>query len=195
LKPARKIRRASIGLALALSVTVSAGATSSAPEKSGRRTPCSAARDLISPSTYYGIDLVPTKRIPGTGLAKGTGRVTFTSSPFGVSVSPAGTYVYDLALTVERLEPPKKGAYTAWVSTPNLDQIKRLGAFDENFALAGRVDWNKFLVIVTLEPSDEATDTWQGPIILRGMSRSGLMHTLAGHGPYDQEPCATYGFP
>jgi hypothetical protein len=29
---------------------------------------------------------------------------------------------------------------------------------------------------------------------MRGMSRSGRMHTLAGHGPFEAEPCAKYGF-
>jgi hypothetical protein len=183
------------GVGLVLSLIFSLGAASPGLEKSGSRSPCSAAvRDLIGTSTYYEIALVTTKRIAGTGLAKGTAQVNFAASPFGISVSPEGSYIYDLKLQVERLKPSKKGVYTAWVSTPNLDEIKRLGVFDDSFALSARVEWNKFLVIITLEPSAEATDTWQGPIILRGISRSGLMHTLAGHGPFEMEPCATYGF-
>ena len=191
----RQTRRALVGLSLALSFTSSPGATSPTPEESGLSSPCSAAiRDLIETSSYYEIALVTTKRVAGTGLAKGTARVNFAASPFGVSVSPKGSYIYDLELQIERLAPPKKGVLTTWVSTPELDQIKRLGTLDESFALSGRVEWNKFLVIITLEPSTEPTDTWQGPIILRGMSRSGLMHTMAGHGPFELEPCATYGF-
>jgi len=191
----RQTRRALVGISLALSLAFSLGATSPAPKKSAPRSPCSAAvRDLIGISSYYEIALVTTKRVAGTGLAKGTAQVNFAASPFGVAVSPEGSYIYDLELQIERLKPPKKGVYTAWVSTPNLDEIKRLGVFDESFALSARVEWNKFLIVITLEPSAEATDTWQGPIILRGMSRSGLMHTLAGHGPFELEPCATYGF-
>lgn len=191
----RQTRRALVGISLAISLASSLGATSPAPEKSGPRSLCSAAaRDLIGTSTYYEIALVTTKRVAGTGLAKGTAQVNFAASPFGVSVSPEGSYIYDLKLQVERLKPSKKGVYTAWVSTPNLDEIERLGVFDESFTLSARVEWNKFLVIITLEPSAQATDTWQGPIILRGISRSGLMHTLAGHGPFELEPCATYGF-
>ena len=178
------------GVGLVLSLILSLGAASPAPEKSSPRSPCGAAvRDLIGNSTYYEIALVTTKRVAGTGLAKGTAQVKFAASPFGVSVSPEGSYIHDLKLQVERLKPSKKGVYTAWVSTPNLDEIKRLGVFDDSFALSARVEWIKFL-----EPSAEATDTWQGPIILRGISRSGLMHTLAGHGPFELEPCATYGF-
>jgi hypothetical protein len=29
---------------------------------------------------------------------------------------------------------------------------------------------------------------------MRGMSRSGMMHTMAGHGPFQQENCARYGY-
>ncbi|HZD06335.1 MAG TPA: hypothetical protein VE173_15600, partial [Longimicrobiales bacterium] len=59
----------------------------------------------------------------------------------------------------------------------------------------GRSSWNKFLVVVTLEPTDGSdASTWSGPIVLRGMSRSGAMHTMAGHGPFQQEKCAAYGY-
>jgi len=35
---------------------------------------------------------------------------------------------------------------------------------------------------------------WTGPVVMRGMSRSGLMHTMAGHGAFEQENCAAYGY-
>ena len=35
---------------------------------------------------------------------------------------------------------------------------------------------------------------WTGPIVIRGMSRSGMMHTMAGHGPFEEENCAAYGY-
>jgi hypothetical protein len=96
---------------------------------------------------------------------------------------------------VDRLTLVRKGAYVAWVSTPSLDQVQRLGVLDENMQVKGTVTWNKFLVIITLEPSaDDLGERWQGPVVLRGMSRSGMMHTMAGHGPFETEPCAVYGF-
>ncbi|MGD2070011.1 MAG: hypothetical protein PVI57_15165, partial [Gemmatimonadota bacterium] len=59
----------------------------------------------------------------------------------------------------------------------------------------GRVEWNKFLVVITLETVDDpSADAWSGPIALRGMSRSGKMHTMAGHGPFQQENCAAFGY-
>lgn len=159
---------------------------------------CSAAAAKLAdlPSSYYSIELVPTKRVPGTGRAVGRGNVIFSSSPYGVAVSTKGTYRYDLSLTIERdtIKPPREGVYTAWVASEELDRIKRLGPLTDRLQVSGSVDWNKFLVVVTLEPSEEPGDVWKGPIVMRGMSRSGLMHTLAGHGPYEQEPCAKYGF-
>ncbi len=146
------------------------------------------------PPAYYAIDLVPTRNLPGLGRSEGTAHVSFAPSPFGIALSPDGRYVYDLALATERLPTPKAGVYVVWVATPSLDQIRRLGVLDAG-RLKGRVDWNKFLVVVTLEPSADALGAiWQGPIIMRGLSRSGLMHTMAGHGPFQQEPCAQYGY-
>jgi hypothetical protein len=150
------------------------------------------------PSSYYGIEMVPTKRVPGTGAGRGVGIVTFSRSPYGVSVSSDGTYRVDVRLVLDKLKPPKKGTLTAWATKDDLSEVTRLGALDESFRASGQVDWSKFLLVVTLEPtsnpSEAASDRWRGPVVMRGMSRSGLMHTLAGHGPYEKEPCAKYGF-
>ncbi|MFQ5570764.1 MAG: hypothetical protein ACE5G0_13855 [Rhodothermales bacterium] len=156
---------------------------------------CAVAHRGTDPPAYYQIDLVSTKRLPGTRQAKGVSRVTFATSPFGVAISPEGSYVYTLELSIEHLAPASQGAYVAWVSTPSLDKIKPLGTLDAQMRASGRVAWNKFLVIITLEPSADALgETWQGPVVLRGMSRSGMMHTMAGHGPFQQEPCAAFGY-
>ena len=158
---------------------------------------CSAASAVAIPdlpSNYYGIDMVPTKRVPGTGAGVGIGVVTFSKSPYGVSVTPDGTYVVDVQLVLDRIKQPKRGVLTAWATKDDLSEVKRLGTLDASFRASGQVGWNKFLLVVTLEPSAEPTDIWSGPVVMRGMSRSGLMHTLAGHGPYEKEPCAKYGF-
>ncbi len=144
---------------------------------------------------YYKITLVPTRRVPGARRATGAAAVTFTPSPFGISISPKGNYVYNLDISIENLPPAREGAYVVWVSTADLDQIKRLGTLDDAMKISGQVHWNKYLVIITLEPSANVTgDIWQGPVVLRGMSRSGMMHTMAGHGPFQQEPCASFGY-
>ncbi len=147
------------------------------------------------PPVYYAIKLVTTKRVSGARQATGVANLTYASSPFGVAISPRGTYVYNLDIQVEKISARKKGVYAVWVTTPDLDQTKRLGILDEHMRVRGQVDWNKFLVVISLETTDNPDATsWSGPIVLRGMSRSGLMHTMAGHGPFQQEPCAVYGF-
>lgn len=191
------------GLLPAVAVALSLAAASFAAEEVGshwstgfgyRGTACSAAAIPEVPEAYYGIDLVPTKRVPGTGAGSGLGEVSFADSPFGVSVSDEGEYVYDIAIRLERLKPPKTGKLTAWVAKSDLSEVASLGPLDGELRVRGRVAWNKFLVVVTLEPEGELGNGWRGPIVMRGMSRSGMMHTLAGHGPFEKEPCAKYGF-
>ena len=50
------------------------------------------------------------------------------------------------------------------------------------------ITFNKFLVFVTQE-DDAAVERWQGRILLRGISPSGRMHSMAGHGPFATEAC------
>ena len=144
---------------------------------------------------YYEIDLVGTRKVRGARMAKGAAAVTYAASPFGVAISGSGTYVVDLNLAMENVELEPGMSLAGWVTTPQLDQIKPLGRFDANMKLNGQTDWNKFLVVVSLESaSGDLPDMWSGPIVARGMSRSGLMHTMAGHGPFETEPCAVYGY-
>jgi hypothetical protein len=151
--------------------------------------------EATAPSDYYAIELVPTGRVPGTRLSKGVAYTTAATSPFfGVALAPSGEYVHDLDVRVEGLKPLEQGAYIVWVTDTDITQVVRLGALDDNLRLRGEARWNKFLVVLTREPTDGPADAWQGPVIMRGMSRSGRMHTLAGHGPFEAEPCAKYGF-
>jgi hypothetical protein len=146
------------------------------------------------PPEYYAIPLVTTKNIPGTAFTRGAADITFASSPFAVAVAPDGSYTYDVHVRLDDLPEPRRGGYVAWVTTTQVDEIERLGAL-ENGQVTGQVRWNKFLVVVTLEDEPEAdAERWSGPIAFRGMSRSGKMHTMAGHGPFEEERCATYGY-
>ena len=155
---------------------------------------CSAAAFANIPSPYYGIELVSTKRVPGTARSKGVGRIQYQASPFGISIDSKGNYVYEVTVSVENLKKPRKGAYVAWLTASDLSEVRALGELSEGSA-KGPVAWNKFLVVVTLEPdAEDLGATWKGPIVMRGMSRSGLMHTLAGHGPFETEPCSKYGY-
>ncbi len=160
-------------------------------------TPTTTARapDSAPGAPYYAVDLVTTKNLAGTGRARGTGRVTFAASPFGVALAADGSYRYDVDLRLTGMSRPEGGTLVAWITTPQVDRVRRLGAFDDDLGVRGEVSWNKFLVVVTLEAGDDpSAQTWSGPIVARGMSRSGAMHTMAGHGPFQQERCAKYGY-
>ena len=187
-----------VGLAafeLPLVPTVAPLQASAAAVPAGLGNPCSMT-DLPTPNLpYYAIEMVKTGRVPGTGRSRGIGQASFARSPFGVSITPDGTYIYDLTIGFERLKTQKQSHYTVWLTTSEIDQVKRLGVLDRNGSVSGRVEWNKYLVVLTLEPEDDPGATkWSGPIVSRGLSRSGMMHTMAGHGPYENEPCAKYGF-
>ena len=144
---------------------------------------------------YYRFPMVSTRRVPGTGNATGVGEVAFAQSPYGIALGPDGSYQYDFTVRFERLGPARGGAYVVWASTPELDHVVQIGEMTDPAGFSGKVIWNKFLVVVTLEPAfDPAASMWSGPIVIRGMSRSGMMHTMAGHGPFEQENCAAYGY-
>jgi hypothetical protein len=144
---------------------------------------------------YYQFPLVPTGRVPGTGNATGVGEILFPHTPWGVALTGDGSYLYDFTIRFARLRPPRTGAYVVWVTTPTLDRVSLSGELTNPEAYSGRVAWNKFLVVVTHEPAfDPEATTWTGPVVIRGMSRSGMMHTMAGHGPFEQENCAAFGY-
>jgi hypothetical protein len=145
---------------------------------------------------YYAVELVTTKNIPGTGYARGVAEVAASgASPFSVQLGEDGSYVYDVSIALDRMKPPAEGQLVAWVTTTDLAGVQRLGALDANLRTTGSVSWNQFLVVVTLETSaaPEAA-AWQGPVVLRGMSRSGMLHTMVGHGAFQQENCAMWGY-
>ncbi len=151
--------------------------------------------ELAASNDYYEIDLVTTRKVSGARLAKGVGEVSYAQSPFGISLSEDGSYLVNIDVSMSNVKLADDKALVAWVTTPQLDQIIRLGQLDENLKVSGQTDFNKFLLVITLEPRDmEPGAMWTGPVVSRGMSRSGLMHTMAGHGPFETEPCAVYGY-
>lgn len=151
---------------------------------------------ISSPVPYYGFPLVTTKNVPGTGRGNGTVEVTFVEqSPFGVSITENGSYEYQLDISLNRINIKGGGNLVAWVTTRDLSEIERIGVLNENQNIQGIVDWNKYLVVITLEQdAPESAPRWRGPIVMRGMSRSGMMHTMVGHGVLQEENCFAYGY-
>lgn len=145
---------------------------------------------------YYALELLTTRNIPGTGVARATAEVSLPSaSPFSVALTTDGSYAYDVSVSLERMRAPRQGRLVAWVTTRELDHVERIGALDDSLRASGSVSWNKFIVLVTRESSDDPNqEMWAGPVVFRGMSRSGMMHTMVGHGALAQENCAAYGY-
>ena len=164
--------------------------------KPASASPDEALRCLHSDPSYYAIDLITTKNIPGTGLAKGTATVTLPeSSPFAVALAADGSYEYRVDVSLKRAKTPRSGHLVAWVTTPDLELVARLGTLDSDFRTSGLVRWNKFIVVITHEAEDDqAAQRWSGPVAFRGMSKSGAMHTMVGHGALQQENCAAWGY-
>ena len=135
------------------------------------------------------VDLVPTAHANG---AHGAVTMRFAQSPFGVSVTDDGHHVYHAEVRTSGLA-AGGDALVVWAATPSLDEVKKLGTLSADGTLAGTIAFNKFLVFVTAEASADVA-RWAGPILLRGISPSGRMHTMAGHGPFQGESCAKWGF-
>ena len=110
------------------------------------------------------------------------------SSPYGVALSSDGSYRYHVEISVEDLPDPGDGANVVWVATPELDRHRKLGALGSSGTASGEVNWNKFLVFVTAEPSADV-ESWSQRILLSALAPSGSLQTTAGHGPFSGEPC------
>ncbi|MDG2283160.1 MAG: hypothetical protein P8L45_08550 [Longimicrobiales bacterium] len=179
-----------------LALLASFGASVLSGAEAGASLPHAPAAVCTDGSSYYAFELVTTKNIPGTGLATGAVEASVAAtSPFSVQLSADGSYAYDLHVSLDRMNVPREGQLVAWVTTPDIDQIVRMSALDEHLRASGRVDWNKYIVVITLEASDDPDqEIWTGPIVMRGMSRSGMMHTMVGHGALQQENCAAFGY-
>lgn len=145
-----------------------------------RRAPAGTAACEAAP---HRVELDATGRAPG---ASGWMDLRFGDAPYGIAVTEDGSYRYGISVRVTSV--PGKwsdSALVAWAATPNLDRHVRLGAVGEDGVVEGEVSWNKFLVFVTAE-SSAGVETWQGPVLMKATSPSGNMHTMAGHGIYQQ---------
>ncbi|MDH3223458.1 MAG: multicopper oxidase family protein [Gemmatimonadota bacterium] len=129
----------------------------------------SASRDLYC--------VVLTAR-PGLEGMSGVVELGIPHSPFGVAVDAAGRHLYDAALTLEGL--PAAGDlgpyrhYVAWLTTPVFDPVINLGAVENGRQELGRIDLQKFMVLITAEDRTDGDD-WAGRLVLRGASPSARM--------------------
>jgi hypothetical protein len=121
---------------------------------------------------------------PKTPNARGTARLIFAPSPFGVAVTADGHASYDVQLSLSGLPEPSAlgpyAAYVAWGVTTDLKQWRRLGPVGNGEFTVGTIEFNKFLLVVAAE-SDSAATKHAGPVALSGTSPSGWLQTFLSH--------------
>ena len=137
----------------------------------------------------YDFRLRATSRARG---AAGVGKLLPAHSPFGFPLTAEGFPVYDLELNLWGLRPPPSSTpsatYVAWLTTPELDRTEKLGPVEPSGSFRfGVSTMNKFILMVTLEASADVVKR-RGPIVLRGISPSGLMQSFASHELFDNMP-------
>ncbi len=134
---------------------------------------CETRQEVGQPAPdLHCIELFPGARSPG---ARGIVRMIPAPSPFGVAVDVHGVHRWSLSLEAEALpDPASLGPYrsfVAWVTTPLLRPVLRLGEVAEGRTELGPVALDKFLVLVTAEASATGEEP-EGPTLLRGTSPS-----------------------
>jgi hypothetical protein len=133
------------------------------------------------PSGPYDIQLQNTPKTPN---AQGSARLIFAQSPFGVAVTADGHAIYDVQLSLSGLpEPSTLGPYTAYVAwgvTTDLKNWRRLGPVTNGNSTVGRIEFNKFMLVIAAE-SDSAATKHAGAIALSGTSPSGWLQTFLSH--------------
>jgi hypothetical protein len=146
-----------------------------------RRFAAIAVAAIVLPLGPYDIMLLNTPRAPA---AKGTARLVWAQSPFGVTVTADGRASYDVQVSLTGLPEPSSlgpySTYVAWVATTNLDQWHRLGPVKNGSSTVGKVELNKFMFVITAEASATPAER-KGPTVLHGISPSGWLQSMITH--------------
>jgi suppressor of ftsI len=97
------------------------------------------------------------------------------AGPFTVDVTSSGVLRFSPVITLEGLPAPASlgpySTYVAWVATPVMDQVRRLGEVRNGRAQLPTIDLDKFIILVTAERSAAVTSP-TGRFVLRGASPS-----------------------
>ena len=129
----------------------------------------------------FDIPLFNTAKAPS---AQGKARLVFASSPFGVAVTADGRASYDVQVDASGLPEPSTlggyAVYVAWAATTDLTRWTRLGVVRNGHSVVGHAELNKFLLVITAEPS-ETTSVHGGPTVLHGTSPSGWLQSFLSH--------------
>ena len=128
--------------------------------------PCDPQTPLGPSHDLYCIDLIAA---PGARGASGRVELSHPAGPFTVGVTPDGHARYTLIGSVAGLEPG--ATYVAWVMTPQMDTVIKLGAVTGGSFVGREIALDKFVVLVTAERNAGARAP-SARIVLRGQSPS-----------------------
>lgn len=130
------------------------------------------ARPLAPSRDLYCIELIAAPRIVGVS---GRVELLMRPGPFTVDVTASGVLRFSPVITLEGLPAPESigpySSYVAWIATPVMDHVSRLGEVRNGRAQLPTIALDKFMILVTAEPSANVTVP-SGPFILRGASPS-----------------------
>jgi suppressor of ftsI len=143
---------------------------SAAPAAAQR--PCDAPAPFGPSRDLYCLELVPAPGIRGV-----TARVELghPPGPFSVALAADGRMRQRLTLVAEGLPPPESlggyRRYVAWIATPTMESVARLGEIRNGGNSLGTVELEKFTILVTAERRVRPSAP-DGRVVLRGQSAS-----------------------
>src|SRR5688572_4833666 len=130
------------------------------------------SRPLAPSRDLYCIELIAAPRIVG---ASGRVELNMRPGPFTVDVTASGVLRFSPVITLEGLPAPTSlgpySTYVAWIATPLMDQVYQLGEVRNGRAQLPAITLDKFVILVTAEPSPAVTSP-SGRFVLRGASPS-----------------------
>jgi suppressor of ftsI len=156
----------SLGATCLLLATVSIAARAQAQFCDAPPTPLTPSRDL------YCVELVPA---PGVGAVTGRVELGHVPGPFTVAVTADGRSVYAPTAYLAGLPDPSAlgpfSTYVAWIATPVMYPVEKLGIVREGRNRLPLITLDKFVVLVTAESDASGTEP-RGRVVLRGASPS-----------------------
>ena len=130
------------------------------------------ARPFAPSRDLYCIELIAAPRIVG---ASGRVELLMRPGPFTVDVTPSGVLRFSPVITLAGLPAPASlgpySTYVAWLTTPVMDQVHRLGEVRNGRAQLPAIDLDKFIILITAETSAKVSSPG-GSFVLRGVSPS-----------------------
>ena len=130
------------------------------------------ARALAPSRDLYCLSLVPSPEIQTVSGRVELGR---TSGPFTIAVTVDGRIRYAPTIDIAGLPAPSSlghyTSYVAWLATPVMYPVVRLGVVRNGATTLPEIALDKFVVLVTAEPSPAAKEP-TGRVVLRGESPS-----------------------